>query len=112
LKALLACRLIPLNKNPGIGPIGVGEILRRILGKAIVCITRDHIKNCWIAPTGGGFEMSSKEGTTQSDSIAMAIMQATIPLLLMVLQITDDLPDKQTKSEAYTQMIFQLMVLF
>jgi len=56
--------------------------------------------------------MSSKEGTTQSDSIAMAIMQATIPLLLMVLQITDDLPDKQTKSEAYTQMIFQLMVLF
>jgi len=45
LEALLACRRIPLNKNHGIRPIGVGEILRRILEKAIVPITRDHIKN-------------------------------------------------------------------
>ena len=31
--AFLACRLIPLNKNQGLRPIGVGEILRRIAGK-------------------------------------------------------------------------------
>ena len=30
LEAFLACRLIPLGKNPGLCPIGVGEILRRI----------------------------------------------------------------------------------
>ena len=30
LEAYSACRLIPLNKNPGIRPIGVGEVLRRI----------------------------------------------------------------------------------
>jgi len=43
IDALLASRLIPLNKNPGLRPIGVGEILRRIIGKAVVAVTRDHI---------------------------------------------------------------------
>ena len=33
LEPLLECRLIPLNKNPGLRPIGIGEILRRIIGK-------------------------------------------------------------------------------
>ena len=43
LEALLACRLIPLDKNPGLRPIGVGEILRRIAGKAAVSVIRDEI---------------------------------------------------------------------
>ena len=34
LVAYKACRLIPLNKNPGVRPIG--EVMRRILGKAIL----------------------------------------------------------------------------
>ena len=33
LEAFTSCRLIPLDKNPGIRPIGVGEVLRRIVGK-------------------------------------------------------------------------------
>ena len=37
LEAYIACRLIPLEKAPsGIRPIGIGEVLRRIVGKAIV----------------------------------------------------------------------------
>ena len=41
LEAYTACRLIPLNKDPGsaelqIRPIGVGEVLRRIVGKTIM----------------------------------------------------------------------------
>ena len=33
IQALLACRLIPLDKSPGVSPIGVCEVLRRIYGK-------------------------------------------------------------------------------
>ena len=40
LGALLNCRLIPLDKNPGIRPIGIGESLRRIMGKAISSFTK------------------------------------------------------------------------
>ena len=31
LVSYIACRLIPLDKQPGIRPIGIGEVLRRIL---------------------------------------------------------------------------------
>ena len=37
-----ACRLIPLDKNPGVRPIGVGEVLRRIIGRTILrCVEND-----------------------------------------------------------------------
>ena len=35
IMALMACRLIPLDKDPGLRPIAVGEVLRRIIGKAV-----------------------------------------------------------------------------
>ena len=38
LSAYCACRLIPLDKHPGVRPIGVGEVLRRIIGKAVMRI--------------------------------------------------------------------------
>ena len=47
LEAYVASRLIPLNKNPGeedvqIRPIGVGEVMRRIVGKAISwCLSKE-----------------------------------------------------------------------
>ena len=38
LLAYTSCRLIPLDKYPGVRPIGIGEVLRRIIGKAVMRI--------------------------------------------------------------------------
>ena len=35
LESFVACRLIPLDKNPGVRPIGIGEVTRRTVGKCI-----------------------------------------------------------------------------
>ena len=42
-EAYKACRLIPLDKFPGLRPIGVGEILRRIVGKTVIECTKSDI---------------------------------------------------------------------
>ena len=44
IQPLIACRLIPLSKNPGVRPIGVCETLRRILGKAILRVVGPYIR--------------------------------------------------------------------
>ena len=45
LEAFLACRLIPLDKQPGARPIGIGEILRRAFGKIVMkLLKRDVLK--------------------------------------------------------------------
>ena len=43
VEALMSCRLIPLDKNPGVRPIGIGELLRRIIGKAVMTVTKRDI---------------------------------------------------------------------
>ena len=40
IRALAASRLIDLNKCPGVCPIGIGETLRRIIGKAVCLATQ------------------------------------------------------------------------
>ena len=45
LAAYTACHLIPLNKNPGVCPIGVGEVLRRIVGKPVMKVARQDLQH-------------------------------------------------------------------
>ena len=44
LESFLACRLIPLDKNPGLRPIGVGEVLRRIAGKVVMSVVKGDVQ--------------------------------------------------------------------
>ena len=37
-ESFVVCRLIPLDRQPGLRPIGVGEVLRRIPGKAVMML--------------------------------------------------------------------------
>ena len=158
LEAYTACRLIPLDKNPGVRPIGVGEVLRRIIGKAILSVIKPeilssagnlqlcagqaggceatvhamsdifeeeetdalllvdadnafnplnrrvllhniqylcppmaiYIRNCYSVPSRlfilGGTEISSSEGTTQGDPLAMPVYAIGITPLLEILK--------------------------
>ena len=61
LEAFVACRLIPLDKNPGVRPISTGEVTRRIVAKCISWGLRKDIQQAaglLQTPTGlqGGAE--------------------------------------------------------
>ena len=43
LEAYTACRLIQLDKNPGVRPIGVGEVLRQIIGKSTMSVIKPEV---------------------------------------------------------------------
>ena len=40
LQPFIACRLVPLDKKPGVRPVGIGEVLRGIVGKAVMSIVQ------------------------------------------------------------------------
>ena len=44
IEAILANRLIPLDKGEGaVRPIGVGEVIRRIMGKCVMHVTKPDV---------------------------------------------------------------------
>ena len=45
LAPLMSCRLITLDKNPGVRPIGIGEVVRRIIAKAILSIVSGDVQD-------------------------------------------------------------------
>ena len=45
LSAFVACHLIPLNKNPGVRPIGIGELSWRIIAEAILKVVGNDVQS-------------------------------------------------------------------
>ena len=43
-RALMACRLVALDKRPGVRPVGIGETLRRALAKLFMRAAGDQAK--------------------------------------------------------------------
>eukprot|EP00923_Selenidium_pygospionis_P002843 GHVN01004364.1.p1 GENE.GHVN01004364.1~~GHVN01004364.1.p1 ORF type:complete len:695 (+),score=78.46 GHVN01004364.1:2-2086(+) len=44
LEALMSCRLVPLDKAPGVRPLGIGDPLRRLVGKALLELVGEEAK--------------------------------------------------------------------
>ena len=44
LMAFVACQLIPLDKKPGVRPIGVGDVPRRIIAKTVLHVISNDIQ--------------------------------------------------------------------
>ena len=40
--ALMACRLVALDKQPGVRPLGVGNALRRLMAKLVLCVVGEQ----------------------------------------------------------------------
>ena len=66
---LMNCRMVALDKKPssGVRPIGVGEILRRIIGKAV----NAHIKNRIMKSVGSLQTCAGQSGGTEAAVHAM-----------------------------------------
>ena len=59
--ALMANRLIPFDKCPGVRPIGVGECQRRVLGKTMSMATgSDVVDICGIDQLASGLRLVLK----------------------------------------------------
>ena len=43
-RALMACRLVTLDKRPGVRPVGIGETLRRALAKLVMRVEGEQAK--------------------------------------------------------------------
>ena len=45
LSAFVACGLVPLDEDPGVRPIGIGELPRRIIAKTVLTVVRDNVQD-------------------------------------------------------------------
>ena len=85
IRALLANRLIALDKSPGVRPIGIGESLRRLIGKVVCFLTRDDAEAaCGVSQlcaglkcgAEGAIHMASDLFEAGGDSHGMLVMDA------------------------------------
>ena len=57
LNAFLACRLMPLDKQLGLRPLGIGKILRSIIAKVVMKLPRRMPQDHFNFVQGGTLEV-------------------------------------------------------
>ena len=85
ISSLMACRLIALDKRPGVRPIGIGETVRRIIAKAVLSVISNDIQHaagslqlCAGQPSGGEAAVHSmREVFNNDDTEGMLLIDAT-----------------------------------
>ena len=96
ISALVACRLVALDKNPGIRPIGIGETLRRLIGKAILCIvqrTAGSLQGPAVFPARSGGLGIIQPTNTAFEQIGVS-KKVTEPLVSIIPQQSISYPDQ------------------
>eukprot|EP00957_Ditylum_brightwellii_P077929 5923125-Ditylum_brightwellii.AAC.1 len=74
----MACRLVALDKEPGTRPVGVGEILCRLIAKLVIRATGDEAKvACGNVQLCAGLE-ASIEGAVHAVRIRQEQRQAAL----------------------------------
>lgn len=80
-ETLMAFRLIPLNKNPGVRPIGIEKVIRRIIGKEILKITGsdvqvadDPLKSCGGHESGADASIHATNEILEEDHVKGAFL--------------------------------------
>ena len=90
IEAILANRLIPLNKREGkVRRIGVGEVIRRIMGKCVMSVTnQDVIDACGSMQVCAGHKSGSETAVhamrsifDADDTYAVLLIDTSTPLI-------------------------------
>jgi hypothetical protein len=95
LAPMLACRLIALDKCPGVRPIGICETHRRIISKAILAVTRSDLRDAAGTEQLCAGQIAGIEAAIHfhrcvfSDDESDAVL--LVELLMLSIQLTDKL---------------------
>ena len=85
ISPLMVCRLIALDKRPGVRPIGIGETVRRIIAEAVLCVIGEDVQFaagslqlCAGQPSGGEAAVHAmREAFNDDDTEGMLLIDAT-----------------------------------
>ena len=88
ISALVPGRLIPLDKNLGVRPIGIGEVLRCFIAKAILAVIKQNIRE-----SAGALQVcAGHEAGAEAAIRAMADLYSNVVAMCMVCVLTDAWP--------------------
>ena len=71
-----ACRLIPLDKNSGVRPIGTGDVIRRKTGRTITKCLKSEFINYALAKSVASNMQFIRLGLEKTDFDAVIVMHA------------------------------------